>query len=360
MSYFTSESVSIGHPDKICDQISDAILDAHLKGDKNSRVACEVLIKDNNIVLAGEITSNIKANYLKIVQNVLNNINIDKKFINNINLINLIGKQSQNISAGVDKENGEIGAGDQGIMFGYATRETSKMIPAPLYYSHLLMKKQAEKCRDFNFIKPDAKAQITFEYKNKKPVAIDTIIVSTQHSSDISLNELSKFVLYEMINEVIPDKYIKKDTKIFINPAGEFIIGGSVGDAGLTGRKIIVDTYGGAAPHGGGAFSGKDPTKVDRSAAYMSRYIAKWACLKYDLSKCLIQLSYSIGVPEPVSINIKTDNKELNNLIIVDILNNFDLTPKGIIKFLDLLNVKYIDTAKNGHFNGNFNWENIK
>ena len=372
---FTSESVSEGHPDKMCDQISDAILDAYLKEDPNARVACETLVKTDLVVIAGEITSSAQPNLEKVIREVINEIGYDNDELgfngNTVEIINAIGQQSVDIAAGVDEGSGtdlDQGAGDQGLMFGYATNETDVLMPAPIHYSHLLVKKQSEvrKNGKLNWLRPDAKSQLSFLYDDQgNPSSVSAIVLSTQHDPDIDAENIEEGVMEEIIKPVIPNAWLNEDTKIYINPTGSFVIGGPVGDCGLTGRKIIVDTYGGAAPHGGGAFSGKDPTKVDRSAAYISRYLAKNIVAAGLAPKCLIQLSYAIGVPEPLSIYIDTYGtatkyeKKLEEILPKIV----DLSPKGIIEKLGLRKPIYEKTAAYGHFgrtpeiDGGFSWE---
>jgi len=356
---FTSESVSEGHPDKMADQISDAILDALLEQDKSSRVACETMIKTGMVVVAGEITTEAYVDIEDIVRGVVNDIgynNSESGFDSNTcAVLNGIGKQSPDIAMGVDdSEDHEQGAGDQGLMFGYATNETDVLMPAPITYSHLLVKRQSEVRKDgtLPWLQPDAKSQITFRYENGKPVAIDAVVLSTQHKEEISLKDLQEAVMEEIIKPVLPEAWINADTKYFINPTGRFVIGGPHGDCGLTGRKIIVDTYGGMARHGGGAFSGKDPSKVDRSAAYAARYVAKNIVAAGIAERCEIQLSYAIGVAEPTSISVETfgTGKVSNGKIVELIRNHFELRPKGLIKMLDLIKPIYKDTAAYGHF----------
>jgi len=356
---FTSESVSEGHPDKMADQISDAILDALLEQDKGSRVACETMIKTGMVVVAGEITTEAYVDIEDIVRGVVNDIgynNSESGFDSNTcAVLNGIGKQSPDIAMGVDdSEDHEQGAGDQGLMFGYATNETDVLMPAPITYSHLLVKRQSEVRKDgtLPWLQPDAKSQITFRYENGKPVAIDAVVLSTQHKEEISLKDLQEAVMEEIIKPVLPEAWINADTKYFINPTGRFVIGGPHGDCGLTGRKIIVDTYGGMARHGGGAFSGKDPSKVDRSAAYAARYVAKNIVAAGIAERCEIQLSYAIGVAEPTSISVETfgTGKVSNGKIVELIRNHFELRPKGLIKMLDLIKPIYKDTAAYGHF----------
>ena len=358
-SVFTSESVSEGHPDKMADQISDAILDALLEQDKGSRVACETMIKTGMVIVAGEITTDAYVDIEDIVRGVVNDIgynNSESGFDSNTcAVLNGIGKQSPDIAMGVDDTaDHEQGAGDQGLMFGYATNETDVLMPAPITYSHLLVKRQSEVRKDgtLPWLQPDAKSQITFRYEDGKPVAIDAVVLSTQHSAEISLKDLQEAVMEEIIKPVLPQAWINADTKYFINPTGRFVIGGPYGDCGLTGRKIIVDTYGGMARHGGGAFSGKDPSKVDRSAAYAARYVAKNIVAAGIAERCEIQLSYAIGVAEPTSISIETfgTNKVSNAKIVELIREHFELRPKGLIKMLDLIQPIYKDTAAYGHF----------
>lgn len=366
---FTSESVSEGHPDKVADQISDAVLDALLAQDPKSRVACETLVKTGMVVLAGEITTNAWVDLEALVRKVVCDIGYDHGDIGfdgkSCAVLNAIGKQSADIAMGVDEdENHEQGAGDQGLMFGYASNETDVLMPAPITYSHLLVKRQAEvrKNKTLPWLRPDAKSQITFRYENNKPVAIDAVVLSTQHSPEISYKSLCEAVMDDIILPVLPKEWLHKDTKYFINPTGQFIIGGPVGDCGLTGRKIIVDTYGGMARHGGGAFSGKDPSKVDRSAAYMARYVAKNIVAAGLAERCEIQVSYAIGVAEPTSITVETfgTSKLSEDRLVQIIRDNFDLRPKGLIKMLNLLRPIYQTTAAYGHFGrteDTFSWE---
>ena len=370
---FTSESVSEGHPDKVADQISDAILDAVISKDKKARVACETLIKTGMVVLAGEISTNADVDFEKICRKVLIDIGYNSENIGfdgaTCTVINALGKQSPDIAIGVDEtEQHEQGAGDQGLMFGYACDETEVLMPAPITYAHRLVKRQAEirNAGYLNFLRPDAKSQISFQYDQKgTPQAIDAVVVSTQHDPDVGLKELRVGVMEEIIRPVLPSNWLHQDTKFFINPTGNFVIGGPVGDCGLTGRKIIVDTYGGMARHGGGAFSGKDPSKVDRSAAYAGRYVAKNIVAAGLASKCEIQISYAIGIAEPTSISIETfgTGKLAESRIETLVRENFDLRPKGIIKMLDLKRPIYQDTAAYGHFgrepgsDGTFTWE---
>ena len=374
MSYiFTSESVSEGHPDKVCDQISDAVLDAYLKEDPNSRVACETLIKNNMVVVAGEITSAGAPNLEPIIRNVINEIgyNDDQLGFNgsNCEIQNFIFQQSPDIAQGVNEgegENLEQGAGDQGLMFGYACNETPTLMPAPINLSHKLVKKQSEVRKNgaLSWLRPDAKSQVSVVYDEGGKViqGISAIVLSTQHDEGISQVDLKEAVMEEIIKPIIPSEWMLNNTKVFINPTGKFVIGGPVGDCGLTGRKIIVDTYGGMARHGGGAFSGKDPSKVDRSAAYAARYVAKNIVNSGYADYCEIQVSYAIGVAEPTSININTFGTEKTDLSQLESLvrEKFDLRPKGIINMLDLKRPIYQDTAAYGHFGRSdveFSWE---
>ena len=374
MYYFTSESVSPGHPDKLCDHLSDTILDHVLEQDKNSRVACETFVKGKEnqpgtVVVGGEITTKGDLNVDELIRKTILEIGYDSNELgfngNECEIIKLLTKQSPDIQIGVDRaEQKKQGAGDQGLMFGYASDETEFLMPAPIYYSHRLVEKQTELLRSkkVSWLRPDAKSQVTFQYENDKPKFIDTVVLSTQHSSDISLEDLREFVKNEIIFKVIPSSLINNTTRIFINPTGNFVEGGPLGDSGLTGRKIIVDTYGGMARHGGGAFSGKDPSKVDRSAAYAARYIAKNIVAAKLATRCEIQLSYAIGVAEPTSTLVNTfGTGTISDEKISSIISNvFDLTPYGIISSLDLLNVKYKPTAGFGHFgrnDKNFTWE---
>ena len=356
---FTSESVSAGHPDKVCDQISDAILDAALAQDKNSRVAVETLVKDNQVILAGEITTGADIDYEAVVRKTIVEIGYDKDEYgfngHNCSITNLLGKQSQDIAMGVDEsDDHEQGAGDQGLMFGYADNATDVLMPAPIVYAHRLVERQAELMKNgtLPWLRPDAKSQVSCTYENNHVVGIDAVVLSTQHNEDISLDDLREAILEEVIKPILPSKWLSKNTKYHINPTGNFVIGGPVGDAGLTGRKIIVDTYGGMARHGGGAFSGKDPSKVDRSAAYATRYVAKNIVAAGLAEVCEIQVSYAIGVAEPTSINVNTfgtgkvSNQEIEQLI----SEHFDLRPKGLIAMLDLKRPIYQQTASCGHF----------
>jgi S-adenosylmethionine synthetase len=368
---FTSESVSAGHPDKVCDQISDAILDAALEQDKDSRVAVETLVKGNQVVIAGEITTNTQIDYDQVIRNTILGIGYNKEEYgfngSNCSITNLLGKQSQDISMGVtESENHEQGAGDQGLMFGYAENSTDELMPAPIMLAHQLVRRQADLMlnRSLPWLRPDAKSQVSCIYEDNQIVGIDAVVLSTQHDRDISLDELREAVKEEIIKPILPEKWLTKNTQYHINPTGNFEIGGPVGDAGLTGRKIIVDTYGGMARHGGGAFSGKDPSKVDRSAAYATRYVAKNIVAAGLAERCEIQVSYAIGVAEPTSISVDTfgtgmaSNKEIVNLI----REHFDLRPKGLIAMLDLKRPIYQQTASYGHFGrteDSISWEKI-
>ncbi|SJM89460.1 methionine adenosyltransferase [Crenothrix polyspora] len=368
---FTSESVSEGHPDKVADQISDAVLDALLAQDPKSRVACETLVKTGMVILAGEVTTNAWVDLEALVRKVVCDIGYDNGDIgfdgNSCAVLNAIGKQSADIAMGVDEDaDHEQGAGDQGLMFGYASNETDVYMPAPITYSHLLVKRQAEvrKNKTLPWLRPDAKSQVTMRYENNKPVAIDAVVLSTQHSPDISNKALHEAVMDEIILHVLPKEWLHKDTKYFINPTGQFIIGGPVGDCGLTGRKIIVDSYGGMARHGGGAFSGKDPSKVDRSAAYMARYVAKNIVAAGLAERCEIQVSYAIGVAEPTSISVETfgTSKLSEDRLVQLVRDHFDMRPKGLIATLDLLKPIYLPTAAYGHFGrteDTFSWEKL-
>ena len=356
---FTSESVSEGHPDKMADQISDAVLDSILKDDPESRVAVETMVKTGMAIIAGEVRTNTYVDLEDVVRKVITDIGYDNSDVgfdgNNCAVLNAIGKQSGDIAMGVDaSETKDVGAGDQGLMFGYATDESDALMPAPIHFSHLLVKKQADvrKNNTLPWLRPDAKSQLTFKYENGKPVSINAVVLSTQHSPNVSLSDLKDGVIEEIIKPVLPEQWIHKDTKFHINPTGQFIIGGPVGDCGLTGRKIIVDTYGGMARHGGGAFSGKDPTKVDRSAAYAGRYVAKNIVASGLAEKCEIQISYAIGVSEPTSISIDTYNTgKLEDSVIANIVKEeFDLRPRGLIEMLDLKRPIYQKTAAYGHF----------
>jgi S-adenosylmethionine synthetase len=374
MYYFTSESVSPGHPDKLCDHLSDSILDHVLEQDKHSRVACETFVKGKEnqpgtVVVGGEITTSGNLDIDKLIRETILEIGYNSNELgfngNECEIIKLLTKQSPDIQMGVDRsDQKKQGAGDQGLMFGYATDETEFLMPSPIYYSHRLVEKQTELLRSkkVSWLRPDAKSQVTFQYENDRPTFVDTVVLSTQHTSEIDLEELREFVKNEIIFKVIPSSLINEKTRIFINPTGNFVEGGPLGDSGLTGRKIIVDTYGGMARHGGGAFSGKDPSKVDRSAAYAARYIAKNIVAANLATRCEIQLSYAIGVAEPTSTLVNTfGTGVISDEKLSSIINNvFDLTPYGIITSLDLLNVKYKPTAGFGHFgrnDKNFTWE---
>ena len=368
---FTSESVSEGHPDKLADQISDAILDEILKQDKHARVACETLVKTGMALVAGEITTSAWIDIEELVRKVITETGYDNadKGIDGrtCSVINAIGKQSHNIAQGVDRGSLEdLGAGDQGLMFGFATNETPTLMPSAIYYAHLLMRKQAElrKNNKLSWLRPDAKAQVTLAYENNKPKFIDTIVLSTQHDESVSQKELHDAVIDEIVKQVIPAELITKDTKYHINPTGVFLIGGPQGDCGLTGRKIIVDTYGGAAHHGGGAFSGKDPSKVDRSGAYMGRYIAKNIVAAELADKCEVQIAYAIGIASPVSLMVNTfgTGKVSDDKIEKLISEVFDLRVGKIIENLDLLKPIYRKTSNYGHFGRElpeFKWEKI-
>ena len=356
---FTSESVSEGHPDKMADQISDAILDAILKEDKYARVACETMVKTGAVVLAGEITTTANIDFEKIVRDTVNNIGYSHSDLgfdgSTCAVINMLGKQSPEIAQGVDRQKPEDqGAGDQGLMFGYASHETDVLMPAPICYAHRLVEKQAElrKNGTLTWLRPDAKSQVTFHYEDGVPTRVDAIVLSTQHDPSISQETLREAIIEEIVKAVIPSNMLHAATKFHINPTGKFVIGGPVGDCGLTGRKIIVDTYGGMARHGGGAFSGKDPSKVDRSAAYAGRYVAKNIVAAGIADKCEIQVSYAIGVAEPTSISINTfgSGKISDAHIISLIREHFDLRPYGITTMLDLLQPMYQQTASYGHF----------
>ena len=366
---FTSESVSEGHPDKVADQISDAILDSLLAQDPKSRVACETLVKTGMVIIAGEITTDAWVDTEEVVRGVVKEIGYNSSEIGfdyeSCAVLNAIGKQSADISQGVDdSEDHEQGAGDQGLMFGYASNETDVLMPAPITYSHRLVKRQAEvrKNGTLPWLRPDAKSQITFRYENHQPVAIDAVVLSTQHSPEMGGKLLEEAVMDEIILPTLPKEWLHAGTQYFINPTGQFIIGGPVGDCGLTGRKIIVDTYGGMARHGGGAFSGKDPSKVDRSAAYMCRYVAKNIVAAKLAERCEIQVSYAIGVAEPTSISVETfgTGKISEDRLVKIIRDVFDLRPKGLITMLDLLKPIYQPTAAYGHFGRTeetFSWE---
>ena len=371
---FTSESVSPGHPDKLSDQLSDAVLDYVFETDKNARVACEVLTKGKkesagSIVVAGEITCSNPLDFDQKLRDAICDIGYNSNELGfngkECDIVRLINQQSPDIKMGVDRQDKKNqGAGDQGLMFGYASNETEVLMPAPIYYSHRLVEKQANILKEgkAKWLRPDAKSQVTFLYENGNPVSVDTIVLSTQHDDTINLKQIEEFVIDEIIKPTIPEEYHTNNTKVFVNPTGNFIDGGPMGDCGLTGRKIIVDTYGGMARHGGGAFSGKDPSKVDRSAAYISRYVAKNIVAAGIADKCEIQLSYAIGIAQPTSISVNTfgTGKKDDSTISSIISEVFDLTPYGITETLDLLNRKYQPTAAFGHFGrvgDNFTWE---
>ena len=370
---FTSESVSEGHPDKVADQISDAILDAILEQDKTARVAAETMAATNLIVLAGEITTNAMVDYEAITRDTLKGIGYDNPEsgidFKTCEVLTKFGYQSPDIAQGVDNaldDPKNQGAGDQGLMFGYACDETPELMPLPIWLSHRLVERQALLRKDgrLPWLRPDAKSQVTLEYENNKPKRIDTVVLSTQHSPEIELKTLREAVIEEIIQPILPKSLIQGDIKFLINPTGRFVIGGPQGDCGLTGRKIIVDTYGGAAPHGGGAFSGKDPSKVDRSAAYAARYVAKNLVAAGLCKRCLVQISYAIGVAEPTSVMVDTfgTSQFSEEKIAQLIVENFDLRPKGIVEMLDLLRPIYRKTAAYGHFGRDepdFSWENI-
>jgi S-adenosylmethionine synthetase len=368
---FTSESVSEGHPDKVADQISDAVLDAILAQDKRSRVAAETLVKDNLVVLAGEITTGARVNFDEVARKTIRRIGYNDPAIgfdtSTCTVIVAYGEQSQNIAQGVDEGKGldlEQGAGDQGLMFGYACDETPQLMPLPIYLAHRLVERQSEVRRDgrLPWLRPDAKSQVTIKYVDGKPESIETVVLSTQHAPGMKHEQIREAVIEQIIKPVLPKNYVKGNISFLVNPTGSFEIGGPKGDCGLTGRKIIVDTYGGSAPHGGGAFSGKDPSKVDRSAAYAARYVAKNIVAAGLATKCLVQVSYAIGVARPTSVMITTQgtgkisDEKLSELV----QRHFDLRPKGIIQMLDLLRPIYEKTAAYGHFGRDepeFTWE---
>ena len=366
---FTSESVSEGHPDKIADQISDAVLDEIIKQDPKARVACETYVKTGMALVGGEITTSAWVDIENLAREVICDIGYTSSEMGfdgrSCAVLNAIGKQSADINQGVDRENPlDQGAGDQGIMFGYATNETDVFMPAAITYAHRLMERQAQvrKSGKLDWLRPDAKSQLTFKYEDNNIVGIDAVVLSTQHAETVSQKDLHEGVMEEIIKPVLPAQWLSKDTKYFINPTGRFVIGGPMGDCGLTGRKIIVDTYGGAARHGGGAFSGKDPSKVDRSAAYAARYVAKNIVAAGLADRCEIQLSYAIGVAEPTSIMIETfgTGKVANELLVNLVREFFDLRPYGLIKMLDLIQPIYRQTAAYGHFGREqFPWEKI-
>ncbi|BAJ00684.1 methionine adenosyltransferase [Shewanella violacea] len=364
---FTSESVSEGHPDKIADQISDAVLDAILEQDPKARVACETYVKTGMVMVGGEVTTSAWVDIEEITRKTVREIgyiNSDMGFdADSCAVLNVIGKQSPDINQGVDRADPkEQGAGDQGLMFGYASNETDVLMPAPITYAHALVKRQSEmrKSKTLPWLRPDAKSQVTFAYENNKIVGIDAVVLSTQHCDSVNQADLIEGVMETIIKPVLPAKWLSKDTKYFINPTGRFVIGGPVGDCGLTGRKIIVDTYGGMARHGGGAFSGKDPSKVDRSAAYAARYVAKNIVAAGLADRCELQVSYAIGVAEPTSISIETfgTSKVSEELLIALVREHFDLRPYGLTEMLDLARPIYQSTAAYGHFGRNeFPWE---
>ncbi|MHB9117847.1 MAG: methionine adenosyltransferase [Burkholderiales bacterium] len=368
---FTSESVSEGHPDKVADQISDGVLDAILAQDPYARVACETLVNTGLVVLAGEITTSAVVDYASVARDTIKRIGYDESAggfdYRSCAVLTAIDKQSPDIAQGVNEGQGldpDQGAGDQGLMFGYACDETPQLMPAPIYFAHRLMQRQAEVRKDgrLTWLRPDAKSQVTFRYVDGKPVSVDTIVFSTQHAAEIEYDKLTEAVIDEIIKPVIPEHMFTPDTKYFINPTGRFVVGGPMGDCGLTGRKIIVDTYGGAAHHGGGAFSGKDPSKVDRSAAYAGRYVAKNIVAAGLASKCEVQVAYAIGIAKPVSLMVNTfgTGKIGDDKIVALIQAHFDLRPKGIVMALDLLRPIYQKTAAYGHFGRDepeFSWE---
>ncbi len=370
---FTSESVSEGHPDKLADQVSDSILDAILEQDPTARVAAETLANTGLIVLAGEITTTANVDYIKVARETIKRIGYDNTDYGidykGCAVLVAYDKQSPDIAQGVDKAEDDPldqGAGDQGLMFGYACDETPQLLPLPIWLSHRIMERQSQLRKDgrLPWLRPDAKSQVTIKYENGKPSAIDTVVVSTQHAPEMELKDIREAVIEEIIKPTLPKELIKGDIKFLVNPTGRFVIGGPQGDCGLTGRKIIVDTYGGAAPHGGGAFSGKDPSKVDRSAAYAGRYVAKNIVAAGLASRCLVQISYAIGVAQPTSIMVETygTGKVSNELLTALVREHFDLRPKGIVKMLDLLRPIYTKTAAYGHFGRDepeFSWEAI-
>lgn len=368
-SVFTSESVSEGHPDKMADQISDAVLDAILKEDKRARVAVETLVKTGMAIIAGEVRTSTYIDLEDLVRQVILDIGYNSSDVGfdgaSCAVLNAIGKQSSDIAMGVDEgENKDLGAGDQGLMFGYATNETDVLMPAPIYYAHRLVERQAflRKSGQLQWLRPDAKSQVTLRYEGDRPVAVDAVVLSTQHTPNVKQDVIREAVMEEIIRHVLPEEWLHPDTKFHINPTGQFVIGGPVGDCGLTGRKIIVDSYGGMARHGGGAFSGKDPSKVDRSAAYAGRYVAKNIVAAGIADRCEIQVSYAIGVAEPTSISVNTfGTGKLSDAKIVELIRqHFDLRPRGLIEMLDLLRPIYRATASYGHFGRelpNFTWE---
>ena len=362
--YFTSESVTEGHPDKLCDYISDSILDECLEQDKNSRVAVETFASKDTIVIAGQITSSAQLDIENLVRNRIKEIGYDNANIDmdyrTCNIITNITKQSSDIALGVDTG----GAGDQGIMFGYATNETDNYMPYAINVAHKLAKQLAyvRKNSEISYLRPDGKTQVTVEYENDKPTRIETILISTQHIDNVDMKQLKNDIIDKVINKVIDKNMVDEKTNVYVNPTGRFVIGGPLGDTGLTGRKLIVDTYGGYSRHGGGSFSGKDASKVDRSATYMLRHIAKNIVANGYADKCEIQISYAIGMKEPLSINVNTygTGKKTEEELVDIIRNKFDLTPSGIIKYLDLKNIKYTETTNYGHFGKeNLPWEKI-
>jgi len=364
---FTSESVSEGHPDKMADQISDAVLDALITQDRRSRVACETLVKTGVVFIAGEITTNAIVNFDEIARQVVQEIGYNHSDVGfdgkTCAVLTALGKQSSDIAMGVDEtEDHEQGAGDQGMMFGYATSETDVLMPAPITYAHRLVRKQSEvrKKGILPWLRPDAKSQITFRYENHRPVSIEAVVLSTQHAPEVETSVLREAVMEEIIQPVLPTEWVTKDTRFYINPTGRFVIGGPMGDCGLTGRKIIVDTYGGMGRHGGGAFSGKDPTKVDRSAAYAARYVAKNLVAAGLAERCEVQISYAIGVAQPTSISVDTfgTGRVEDDHLVRLIREHFDLRPRGIISMLGLIQPIYQQTAAYGHFGREgFPWE---
>ena len=364
---FTSESVSEGHPDKMADAISDAVVDAVIAQDKRARIAVETLVKTGVAIVAGELTTTASVEFEALIRKTILEIGYNSSDMGydgaSVGVINIIGKQSPDIAQGVDrKDEKKQGAGDQGLMFGYANNETDVLMPAPIALAHRLVKKQADvrKKGKLSFLRPDAKSQVTLRYEDDKPVGIEAVVLSTQHSDDISTKALREAVMEEIIKPVLPAKWIDKRTKYHINPTGRFVVGGPVGDCGLTGRKIIVDTYGGYARHGGGAFSGKDPSKVDRSAAYAARYVAKNVVAAGLAGRCEVQVSYAIGVAKPTSVTVETfgTNTVPEQKIINAVNEVFDLRPYGIVKMLDLLKPIYLPTAAYGHFGRDgFSWE---
>jgi len=370
---FSSESVSEGHPDKVADQISDAILDAILAQDPRGRVACETLVSTGLVVISGEITTQAHINYMEIARDAVKRIGYDDSDIGfdykSCAVLTAINRQSPDIAQGVNEGTGidlDQGAGDQGLMFGYACNETRQLMPLPIYYAHRIMQRQAEVRKDgrLPWVRPDAKSQLTVRYVDNKPVAIDTVVVSTQHDPDVTYAQISEAVIEEIIKPVLPKELLTANTRYLVNPTGRFVVGGPHGDCGLTGRKIIVDTYGGAARHGGGAFSGKDPSKVDRSAAYACRYVAKNLVAAGLADRCELQVAYAIGISKPVSLMVNTfGTGRISDEKIVELVRaHFDLRPKGIIQALDLLRPIYSKTAAFGHFGRDepeFTWENL-